>query len=177
MKPNVGSGDKGDTGLYGAGRVDKDNLRVDCYGEVDELNSFVGLAKVSLENKFQDVDSILLEIQNKLLTLGADLASPIASKVRITGEDVKFVEIKIDEMEKELQPLGKFILPGGSKPAALLHICRTICRRVERKMVSLSKVENVGEFNIPFANRLSDLLFTLARVVNKRLDIQETEWR
>jgi len=176
MKPNVGSGDKGDTSLYGAGRVNKDDLRVECSGDVDELNSFVGLVRAELENKFQDTDSILFEIQNKLFTLGADLASPNASKVRLAEEDVKFVENKIDEMEKELTPLKKFVLPSGSRAAALLHVARTVCRKVERRIVSLSKVENVGDFTISFVNRLSDLFFTLARVVNKRLDIKEVEW-
>ena len=176
MKPNAGSGDKGDTSLYGAGRVDKDNIRVECYGDVDELNSIVGSARAELENKFQDVDSILFEVQNKLFALGADLASPAVSKIRITNEDVKFVESRIDEMEKELTPLNKFILPGGSRAAALLHVSRTVCRRIERRIISLSKVETVGNFTIQFANRLSDLFFTLARVVNRRLEVSEVEW-
>ncbi len=177
MKPNIGSGDKGDTGLYGAGRVGKGNLRVECYGDVDELNSFIGLARAELGNRFQDIDSILFEIQNKLFTLGADLASPNASKIRLSKEDVEFVENTINELEKELTSLGKFILPGGTKASALLHVARTVCRRVERGIASLSKAENVGEFTIPFANRLSDLFFTLARVANKRLDTREVEWR
>jgi len=177
MKPNAGSGDKGNTNLYGAGRVDKDNLRVECYGDVDELNSFVGLARTTLENKFKDIDSILFEVQNRLFALGADLASSNTSKVRLTKEDVEFVENAINEMEKELAPLKKFILPGGSKAAALLHVARTVCRRVERRIVSLSRVENVGDFTIPFVNRLSDLFFTLSRVANKRLNISEVEWR
>ena len=177
MKPGVGSGDKGTTSLFGAGRVDKDNLRIECYGDIDELNSFVGLSRVELEGKFQDLGLMLMEVQNKLFALGADLASPNSSEVRITKEDVKFVENKIDELERELVPLKKFILPGGSKCAALLHVSRTVCRRAERKIIHLSKAEATGEFVVPFVNRLSDLFFTLARVVNKRSNIAEVEWK
>ncbi len=180
MKPNAGAGDSGDTELFGGGRVSKDSLRVECYGDVDELNSFVGLVRTNViykvDNEFKDIDSILFEVQNKLFSLGADLALPNASKIRLTEGDVKFVENNINEMERELEPLKKFILPGGSKASALLHVARTVCRRVERRLVSLSKAEDIGDFVIPFINRLSDLLFTLARVVNKRLDIKEVEW-
>lgn len=176
MKPNVGSGDRGDTSLYGAGRIGKDSLRVDCYGDVDELNSCVGLVRAELKDSHQDIESVLFEIQNRLFVLGADLASPNFSKVRISQDDVKFVENKIDEFEKELEPLKKFILPGGSKPAALLHLSRTVCRRAERKVAALSKSESVGEHALPFLNRLSDLFFTLARVMNKRLAVKDVEW-
>lgn len=176
MKPNAGSGDKGDTGLYGAGRVGKGSLRVDCYGDVDELNSCVGLARAEIKDGHRDIDSVLFEIQNKLFTLGADLASPNLSKVRISQDDVKFLENKINEFEKELEPLKKFILPAGCKQAVLLHLARTVCRRAERKVASLSKAENVSEHALPFLNRLSDLFFTLARVLNRRLDIKDVEW-
>ncbi len=179
MKPNAGRGDKGETDLFGCdfNRVGKDNLRVEAIGSIDELNSFIGLARAGLGNKFSYTDEILEELQKKLLKLGADLASPETSKVRISAGDVKFVEDKINEIERGLKPLNKFILPTGSKSAALLHVARTVCRRSERIVVSLSKIESINSNILSFINRLSDLLFVLARSVNKHSSIVEREWK
>lgn len=173
MKPNIGSGDDGKTNLIGK-RVWKDDDRIDLQGKIDELNSFIGLA-ISKSN-FQDINGVLEKIQEHLFILGADLANVTKQDmVKITEDDVKFIENKIKEFEKELKPLTKFILPTGEL-ASMLHITRTICREAERKAVKLFRNEEINSNIIPYFNRLSDLLFTLARLCNKRLGIKEKEW-
>ena len=177
MKPNAGRGDKGDTDLFGGKRIAKDDLRLEAIGSIDELNSFIGLVRAEMDNKLSYTDGILEKIQNKLFRLGADLASPETSKVRISADDVKFVEDRINEVEEGLKSLKKFILPTGNKPATLLHVSRTVCRRSERIIVSLSKIESINPNAISFVNRLSDLLFALSRSVNKHSGIFEQEWK
>ncbi len=173
------TGDKGETSLFGGDRVDKDSQRVDAYGEVDELNSFVGLTRARLEDK--EIDSLLKKIQNDLLVIGSDLATKFGSKVesktkRITADDVEHLERHIDRFTKELTPLARFILPAGNPASSLLHVCRTVCRRAERSIVQLSKHEGINPKVIKYMNRLSDLFFTLARVVNKRSNVKEDVW-
>ena len=173
------TGDKGETGLFGGERIDKSSLRVKAYGEVDELNSFLGLASSRIEDK--EISNLLKKIQNDLLVIGSDLAtkfnSLVESKIRrITYDEVTHLEKHIDKFTYELNPLTKFILPSGNPGSSLLHICRTVCRRAERSVVELNKKENINPDIIKYLNRLSDLFFTLARVVNKRNNVEDEIW-
>jgi cob(I)alamin adenosyltransferase len=175
------TGDKGDTGLFGGGRVPKYSLRIEAYGTVDELNSFIGLA--STEVKDTDVEALLEKIQSELFTVGSNLAAPDIEKdksriiPKVTEEFIKDTENAIDKFEEKLEPLKNFILPGGSKGAALLHVCRTICRRAERKVVELKSKEIVNDNIVIFLNRLSDLFFVLARHENKISGISDVKWK
>jgi cob(I)alamin adenosyltransferase len=174
------TGDKGDTGLFGGGRVPKYSLRIDAYGTVDELNSFVGLA--STEVKDTDVEALLEKIQNELFTVGSNLAAPDIDKdkkgiiPKVDEDFIKDAENAIDKFEEKLEPLKNFILPGGSKGAALLHVCRTVCRRAERKVVELKSTEIVNDNIVIFLNRLSDLFFVLARYENQVSGIPDKKW-
>ena len=153
--------------------MSKASLRVDAYGDVDELSSVIGLARAGMHD--QDLDQTLGLIQNDLFTLGADLASPSEIEVpRIDESLVKKIEALADRFLKELEPLKEFILPGGSKAGATLHLARTVARRAERRTVALSEAEQVNPETIVYLNRLSDLLFILARVANRRDGIPET---
>lgn len=176
MKPNIGQGDKGTTLLFGGTKVDKDNFQVEAYGNIDELNSNVGLIRSFNENK--ELDSVLETIQNNLFTIGSQLASSNENlhipKIKI--EDVKSLEKNILEFEKDLPELRKFILPTGTKLASMFHVARTICRRCERNMVTLSKQKQLDGNCIAYVNRLSDLFFTLARYVNMKDGKEEKEW-
>jgi cob(I)alamin adenosyltransferase len=146
---------------------------VDAYGDVDELNSIIGLARAF--SKDAEVDDTLGLIQNDLFTLGSDLASPSEVPVpRITSSFVETLEGLSDRFLTELEPLKEFILPGGSQTGATLHLARTVARRAERRTVKLSEAEKVNELAVIYLNRLSDLLFILARVVNRRDGIPET---
>ena len=178
MKIYTKTGDKGETGLFGGKRVQKDSLRIEAYGTVDELNSLIGLCRSM--NTVKDVDGILGEIQNDLFTLGADLATPYdvgnSSLKRIQPVDVIRLERHIDAIDPTLEPLKNFILPGGNRSAALLHVARTVCRRAEREVVNLTHTENIGEESVVYLNRLSDLLFILARRVNALSNTPETKW-
>jgi cob(I)alamin adenosyltransferase len=163
------TGDDGDTGLVGGTRVGKDHLRVDCYGTVDELNACLGVALA--DELSSDVSSLLTEIQTKLFALGSELATPPDQPTnnktsRIDVRDVESLEQAIDRFSQELPPLKHFILPGGRKTAALLHLARTVCRRAERRVVSLKRESPVSSYVCIYLNRLSDLLFVLARVEN-----------
>jgi cob(I)alamin adenosyltransferase len=172
------TGDKGETSLFGGARVSKDSLRIETYGTVDELNSVLGVCRSM--NTVKEVDSVLEDIQNDLFVLGTDLATPkeaIKKKVaRIDSEAVIRLERHIDVIDKELKPLKNFILPGGNRTAALLHFARTVCRRTERLIVQLSKKEKISEQPLIYLNRLSDLLFVLARWVNALSNTPETKW-
>jgi cob(I)alamin adenosyltransferase len=171
------TGDKGETSLVGGARVSKDSVRVDAYGNVDELNSVLGVARAFLNDK--ELDRILEEIQVDLFVVGADLASkPEAERdiPRISEERIVAMEKTIDRFEEELISLKAFILPGGGAAGSLLHNARTVARRAERRVVTLSKTEPVNEQVIPYMNRLSDLLFVMARVANHRENKAETEW-
>ncbi len=162
------TGDKGSTLLGNGKRVDKNSLRVDAYGSVDETNAFIGLSILRTNPK---IKKILQLIQNDLFDLGADLCIPDkkkTKKLKITTDRVDFLEKEIDSFNKELTSLNSFILPGGSKSSTYLHIARTITRRAERKVVSLSKKEKINPVAIIYLNRLSDLLFVLARYTNNK---------
>jgi len=174
------TGDKGDTGLFGGGRVPKHSLRIDAYGTVDELNSFIGLDCTEVKN--DDIKILLEKIQNELFTVGSNLAAPDIEKdknniiPKVTEEFIKDAEIVIDKFEEKLEPLKNFILPGGSKAASLLHVCRTICRRAERKVVELKSKEIINDNIVIFLNRLSDLFFVLARYENQVSNVSDTKW-
>ena len=180
MKIYTKTGDKGETGLFAGSRVPKNSDRIEAYGTIDELNSFIGLTV--LEVKSIEVKELLEKIQNQLFVLGSDLATPEIEREskltvpRVTPEFHLEIEKNIDGFENQLEKLKHFILPGGSKSAAFLHVCRTITRRAERRVVTLSKREKIGEDIIIFLNRLSDLFFVLARIENKESGIPDTKW-
>lgn len=180
MKIYTKTGDKGDTGLFGGERVSKDSLRINSYGTIDELNSHIGLAVT--EVKDGEIKDLLVRIQNQLFNIGSDLATPDTEKnkklniPRITEEDFNLLEKEIDRFEQRNDELKQFILPGGSKGAAHLHVCRTVCRRGERLVVSLSKTDKINQNIIVYLNRLSDLLFVLARYENKINGIEDIKW-
>ncbi len=165
-------GDKGQTSLGNGTRVSKDDSRVEAYGDVDELNAIIGIARLHSKD---DADVLLARIQNDLFDLGADLCTPYEEApkyppLRMTEEQVLHLEKEIDSLNSELQPLNSFILPGGSVVSAYLHHARTVCRRAERRMVSLGTVENINEISIRYINRLSDLLFVMSRYLNEKGD-------
>ena len=180
MKIYTKTGDKGDTGLFGGERVSKSTSRLNAYGTIDELNSFIGLAITEI--KCDDIKNILIDLQNKLFIIGSDLATPETEKnkkLKITRTPDSYIleiEKDIDNYESQLDALKNFILPGGSKGAALLHICRTISRRAEREVVALKNVEQIGQNIVIFLNRLSDLFFVLSRFENKYSNIPDTNW-
>lgn len=179
LKIYTKTGDDGTTGLFGGERVRKDSARIEAYGTVDELNSAVGVARS--EDAPQELSDLLREMQVGLFVLGADLATPLDQKItynipRIERSDVERLERLIDEHESHLSPLKNFILPGGSECAAHLHMARTICRRAERLLVTLRDEDAIGEHDLIFLNRLSDLLFVLARRANKLAGVEDVEW-
>ncbi|RCK75846.1 MAG: ATP:Cob(I)alamin adenosyltransferase [Ignavibacteriae bacterium] len=178
MKIYTKTGDDGTTSLYGGKRVLKCELRIEAYGTVDELNSVLGICRAMKLHK--RVDRLLDKIQNQLFVLGTDLATPKSSRKkpvpRIKESDIKFLEKAIDEFDAENKPLNRFILPGGSLLSSYLHFGRTVCRRAERLVVRLAKNENTGQNPIIYLNRLSDLLFVLARWVNKEKKSSEKYW-
>jgi len=179
MKIYTKTGDAGDTSLFGGQRVPKDALRIEAYGTVDELNSMLGLALA--EGPDDATRAALLDIQSQLFTLGADLATPrsVTRKEirRIEARDSAWLEREIDRVDGRLKPLRSFILPGGSPLAARLHCARTVCRRAERVVVRLSRNEDVGEGMTMYLNRLSDLLFVLARHANQSSGVAEIRWK
>jgi len=179
MKIYTKTGDKGDTSLFGGQRVPKDALRIEAYGTVDELNSVLGLVVAECDDA--EMNEVLVTVQKKLFDVGADLATPQMldkRKVRrIEPRDALQLEKVIDAVEKKLKPLSAFVIPGGSPSAARLHFARTVCRRAERSVVRLSRNEDIGEEIIIFLNRLSDLLFVLARYANCLADIPEVKWK
>lgn len=178
MKIYTKTGDKGQTGIIG-GRVDKDDIRVEAYGTVDELNGFVGQAITELDSDiFKDVLEDLEKIQHELFDCGGDLAS-VAKKrpLKLKEDMVEYLEERIDVMVEETPKLERFILPGGTKPAATIHIARTIARRAERLVVALIKQdETVPPVTLQYLNRLSDYFFALARVINFRLEVDDVEY-
>ncbi len=173
------TGDDGTTGLVGGDRVSKDSARVWAYGTVDELNSAIGVAR-SLWNE-STLTEKLRQIQNDLFNLGAELATPPdklqPGMPRIEERHITALEKEVGIWNEQLGPLQEFVLPGGHPAAAQLHVARTICRRAERFCVRLANSEPVGEWVIPYLNRLGDTLFTMARWVNRQADIPETCWR
>jgi len=180
MKIYTRKGDKGETGLIGGARVPKSAMRVEACGEVDELNAILGLIGTKLTD--QTIRQDLIQIQRDLFAVGAQLADPTghveqkAEKAGLTEGRVRELEAIIDRYDSVLSPLRAFILPGGSEAGALLHLARAVCRRAERRMVALSRDEPISPILIPYMNRLSDLLFTLARAVNREAGIEEVPW-
>lgn len=175
------TGDEGDTGLFGGGRVPKDHPRVEAYGDIDELNAAIGLAR-SIES-MPRIDEILVPVQRDLFSLGALLATPDREKMReqlakarLDDERIAQLERAIDDCEAELEPLKAFVLPGGTPKAAALHVARTVCRRAERRVVSFMRDDAVPALAGIYLNRLSDLLFMLARVATKRAGAGEVTW-
>src|SRR2546422_2024469 len=176
MKAYSGTGDKGETSLYGGTRVEKADPRVEAYGAVDELNSQVGVARAQVkQKKFKE---LLKTIQRDLWVLGGDLASELvtANVPRISKEQLDRLESVTDELNSGLPQLRRFILPGGSVPGAELHVARAVCRRAERRIVALSKVESINPDVLPYINRLSSFLFVFARAVNKMQRVPEEEF-
>jgi len=173
-------GDAGETDLLGGGRVGKEHRRVEAYGAVDELNACLGAAVAA--SAHADLRELGQGIQSALFDLGAYLASPDAGRrerpalPEPADEDVAALERRIDALEAELAPLRRFILPGGSPAAAAFHVARTVCRRAERRAVELHRDEPVSPVALRYLNRLSDLLFVLARVENHRAGLADVEW-
>jgi cob(I)alamin adenosyltransferase len=172
------TGDAGETSLFDGTRVMKHDDRVDAYGEVDETNAWIGLVRASRLDA--DLDVHLAQIQRDLFALGALLADPAdkiadrVTKATLADTDVARLEGIIDRLETELPPLRRFILAGGTPAGAALHVARTVCRRAERRLVALQPP--VDPVLLRYVNRLSDLLFVLARAVNHRAGVPETEW-
>ena len=179
MKLYTKTGDAGETGLYGGLRVAKDSLRVQAYGSVDEANAALGLVRA--QSSDGGVNEDLAYLQNALFDLGADLATPLEARQRaglepIDEADIARLEALIDRYDAQLEPLKSFILPGGHGAAAALHLARTVVRRAEREVVALGREEDLNPQVRVFLNRLSDLLFVLARIVNMRMGVSETRW-
>ncbi|MED4205120.1 cob(I)yrinic acid a,c-diamide adenosyltransferase [Neobacillus mesonae] len=178
MRIYTRTGDKGQTSIIG-GRVDKDDIRVEAYGTVDEVNCFVGQAVTELDPVvFEDILNDLEKIQHELFDCGGDLANVTEKRpVKLQQESIDYLEAKIDEYIKEAPELERFILPGGTKPAASIHIARTVTRRAERLVVSLIKADTkTPELALQYLNRLSDYFFALARVINCRLNVKDVEY-
>lgn len=179
MKIYTKTGDTGKTSLLGGSRVSKADLRIDAYGTVDELNSYIGLLRDQEIN--QKREGLLKEIQDRLFTIGAALATePGKEKVKrpdLHNEDLELLEKEIDAMESQLPPLRHFILPGGHQVVSFCHIARTVCRRTERCVIDLMEIEHVDEIIIKYLNRLSDYLFVLGRLVAQELKVEEVTWK
>ncbi|MBX9927354.1 MAG: cob(I)yrinic acid a,c-diamide adenosyltransferase [Gemmatimonadaceae bacterium] len=181
LKIYTKTGDAGETGLFGGGRVPKDHPRVEAYGDVDELNAVLGMARAV--EMMPRIDEVLVPIQRDLFSLGALLATPDHAKMheqlakaRISDERIAQLERAIDDGEHELEPLTAFILPGGTPKAAALHVARTVCRRAERAVIKLGHEIELPPVVLIYLNRLSDLLFVLARVANRRAGAGEVTW-
>lgn len=180
------AGDDGQTRLVGGQRVAKDDLRIACYGTVDELNAFVGIARVTAAEAsdncpaFAEIAQTLKRVQNELFNLGSILATlpedVHPKQPRVTQAEVARLERGIDKANEELRPLRSFVLPGGSRLEAELHVCRTVCRRAERLLVSLAREQSVDAEALQYLNRLSDALFVWSRWVNHMLGAPETLW-
>ena len=179
MKIYTKTGDQGSTALFGGKRVSKAILRIDAYGTVDELNSWMGMLRDQEVNRTRQV--VLLKIQDLLFTVGSALATePGNTKVKIPAlkqEHIDLLEEEIDAMDASLPPLKSFILPGGHPSVSFCHVARTVCRRAERLVIGLHESEPVNPLIIPFLNRLSDYLFVLSRKMARELNIEETPWK
>lgn len=180
------TGDKGTTALVGGKRVPKDSPRIAAYGTIDELNSILGLARVFNEERLAEgekhrwLDEVFRRLQNQLFDLGSELATPPAADYegmfRVGDAEVKELETLMDRCQKDLEPLKSFVLPGGGRISGFLHQCRTVCRRAEREILALSRVEPIGEAPLRYVNRLSDVFFVLSRWVGRHLGEREYLW-
>jgi cob(I)alamin adenosyltransferase len=172
------TGDGGDTSLLGGKRLSKDSLRIETYGTIDELNSVIGVSR-SL-NEHREIDLMLFDLQSELFLLGSELATPSGVKNSpikfLSNENIIRLEKLIDDIDARLPQLKNFILPGGNKCAAMLHYARTVCRRAERLAVRLTRDESIRDFVVIYVNRLSDLLFVIARLSNFLSNTPETKW-
>lgn len=179
MKIYTKTGDQGSTSLFGGKRVSKADLRIDTYGTVDELNSWIGVLRDQSVN--QSRKEILVEIQDRLFTIGSILATePENTKVKIPSlaeSDIELLENKMDEMDAILPPMRFFVLPGGHTSVSFGHVARTVCRRAERLVIALSQTEKVDPLVIKYMNRLSDYLFMLCRTMAYELKAEETPWK
>ena len=172
------TGDKGDTALFGGRRVPKSHLRVDAYGTVDELNSSIGMLR-DTQNE-EHLREVLAEVQNRLFSLGAHLASDPDKNPAppdLNEGDIRMLEQEIDAMDAELPPLKNFVLPGGHLTVSLCHVCRTVCRRAERLVVALDRKAPVSELALQYLNRLSDYFFVLSRMLAQQMDAEEVIWK
>lgn len=178
MKIYTKTGDQGLTGLIGGSRVSKNTPRIAAYGDVDELNSIFGI--VIVETPHEPIKKSLTEIQSTLFTIGAQLATPVGNPAVqvVTAAQVGSLERQIDVIDESLQPLRNFVLPGGGRTSAYLHLARTVCRRAERAVVALTQIpdEKVDKWVIIYLNRLSDYLFTLSRLANQLDKIADVPW-
>jgi cob(I)alamin adenosyltransferase len=181
MKIYTKTGDAGETGLFGGGRVGKDHPRVEAYGDVDELNATLGLVRAM--EPMPRIDEVIVPIQRDLFSIGALLATPDREKMkaslekaRIDDSRIRDLEVAIDQCEAELEPLRSFIVPGGTAKAAALDVASTNCSRAERRVVAVQHTEELPPIVVVFLNRVSDLLFMLARVANKRAGAGEVSW-
>ncbi len=177
MKIYTKTGDAGTTGLFGGKRVAKDDLRIEAYGTVDELNSFIGLLNAAFQEATQNY--FLTEVQKRLFTIGSNLASDPEKHLLtpdIQDEDIHLLENAMDTMDQLLEPLKNFILPGGDMVVAYAHVCRTICRRAERRVISLDRESSVDPKVIIYLNRLSDYFFVLARYISHSKSLPEVPW-
>jgi cob(I)alamin adenosyltransferase len=174
------TGDQGQTHLAGGQRVPKDALRIECYGTVDELNAFVGMACIDASESVPVLAPILLRVQHELFNLGSILATKPEDvhpkQARITDAEIRQLEIEIDRMNADLAPLRSFVLPGGTRLNTELHVCRTVCRRAERLAVGLAREEQIPPEIIQYLNRLSDAFFVWSRWVNHSLGVSEILW-
>ncbi len=173
------TGDVGETGLLGGRRVPKHSPRVEAYGTVDEMNAAIGVARTFLDDV--EVDGVLARIQESLFVVGSDLAAPLneekpATVPRVSSDHVEDLEELIDRYQAELPRLRHFVVPGGHRAAALLHLARTVCRRAERRVAALADQEPINDHLVAYLNRLGDLLFILARLVNHRAGVAEHTW-
>ncbi len=179
MKIYTKTGDQGTTALFGGKRVSKADLRIETYGTVDELNSWIGVLRDQEVNQHRQEE--LIEVQDRLFTIGSILATePGNTKVKIPSlveSDVTFLEKKIDSMETTLEPMKVFVLPGGHSSVSFGHVARTVCRRAERLVIGLDTQEKVDPLVIQYLNRLSDYLFVLCRMMTKDLRAKETPWK
>lgn len=176
MKIYTKTGDDGTTGIQNGARISKTDSRIQAYGMVDEINSFLGIILSKLDEK--DLENLITKIQNDLFVVGSDLSNPDLKNTqnRVNNEMIKALEENIDNLEKKLPPITKFILPGGHEIAALVHVSRSITRRAEIFVISLSKKEKINNNCIIYLNRLSDLLFVIARTINQRKNVKDVIW-
>jgi cob(I)alamin adenosyltransferase len=179
MKIYTKTGDQGSTSLFGGKRVLKSDLRIDTYGTVDELNSWIGVLRDQPIN--QNRSSVLVEIQDRLFTIGSILATePGNTKVKIPAlseSDITFLEKEMDAMDAVLPPMKFFVLPGGHQTISFGHVARTVCRRAERLVIALNQIDPINELVIKYLNRLSDYLFVLCRMMTHELQATETPWK